>query len=349
MNFVSEVEKLAPTEELNFEPTPGFGNYRHFLGHAISHPAKANTLLLTFLVKKFTKEGETVLDPMAGTGSTGVVASLHGRNAIQVELEKKFFDWMEEARRKVERHSTLTPKGKIVNIHGDARCLSKLLGQVDVAITSPPYADTDPMADKEWFLKHRFEFRGGGITGEYSPSTENIGNLPFVDTVITSPPYEHQLHDSSERRVSGSWAKGVLDVEKNLPLGYSENPENIGNLRSSEEEYKALEKGLMRGGKPTYLSEMFRVYREMWRVLKPGGLAIIIVKPFVRRGKVVDLPYHTWLLMSKVGFRLERVYKLRLEQSSFWRILYHKKHPEIPQIHHEWILVTRKSDSNPFK
>jgi hypothetical protein len=65
-------------------------------------------------------------------------------------------------------------------------------------------------------------------------------------------------------------------------------------------------------------------------------------RPFIRNKKIVDLPYHTWLLMEKVGFKLEKVYKLRLQTKSFWRILYEKRHPEVPKIRHEWIIVARK-------
>jgi hypothetical protein len=80
----------------------------------------------------------------------------------------------------------------------------------------------------------------------------------------------------------------------------------------------------------------------MYKVLKPGGLAIIIVKPFIRNKRVVDLPYYTWILMSKVGFKLEKLYKLRLQNQSFWRILYYKKNPNIPRIAHEYVIVARK-------
>jgi hypothetical protein len=80
----------------------------------------------------------------------------------------------------------------------------------------------------------------------------------------------------------------------------------------------------------------------MWKVLKPGGLAIIIVKPFIRNKKPVDLPYHSHILLSHCGFVLEKLYKLRLKTKSFWRILYARKFPNVPCINHEYILVYRK-------
>ena len=90
----SKLEDLMPAEELNFPPTPGFKPF-HKLFHpdSIAHPAKANVLLLYYLIKKYTKEGDVVLDPLAGTSSTGIIASLLGRHAICVELEQKFCEW----------------------------------------------------------------------------------------------------------------------------------------------------------------------------------------------------------------------------------------------------------------
>ena len=80
----------------------------------------------------------------------------------------------------------------------------------------------------------------------------------------------------------------------------------------------------------------------MYKVLKNGGLAIIVVKPFIRNKKVIDLPYHTWLLLQKVGFKLTKIYKLRLKQKSFWRILYERKFPEVPKIRHEYVIIVKK-------
>lgn len=42
----------------------------------------------------YTKEGDCVLDPMAGTGSSGVLAAFHGRDAVLVELEQRFHEWI---------------------------------------------------------------------------------------------------------------------------------------------------------------------------------------------------------------------------------------------------------------
>jgi len=409
--FISKVEEIKRAQELDFPPTPGFGKYKPlFPEKAVEHPAKMNTHLLEFLIERYTKEGEVILDPMAGTGSTGVLASLHNRNAILVELEKKFVEWINQAKEKVQTLPTLAPKGEIRVIQGDSRKLSELLkdGQTDTVITSPPYATSKPFEDAEFMKRiakdqseklRRREIKGHYMSeearkrafekakdGKYEDKN-NIGNLPLgnVDTIITSPPYGEQ---QSPRRGGGNI--GFVRPSKDGKIGtdlrdkswfISDNPDNIANLRHGdidtiitsppyaeanrgggialkgyEGRYGKDERLHSRHDRPlsdnpnnignmkkeTYLQAMFQVYKEMYSVLKEGGRAIVVVRPFVRNKKVVDLPYHTWLLLEKVGFQLEDVWKLYLKNLSFWRLNQYKKNPEQEQVRHEYILVVKK-------
>ena len=572
--WVSRLEQIQKAEELKFPDTAGFKPFQHyFCRDSVAHPAKANLFLLYFLIKKFTKPKETVLDPMSGTSSTGIIASLLDRNAVCVDLENKFVEMSKKNAELLEKRGR--KKGEITVLKGDSRRLSSLLKQADAVVTSPPYSEsiskhaggkcslknvgistktarayteldetierlrqhgrTDdkaggpygrslahpyspktenignlkhgnvdavitsppysegighdsgdkaseefkerlkmqkrytrqmvsekniaqlkhgnvdavitspPYAEslanenpqrKEGYWKTSGGYQTGHGTGIYGKNERNIGNLPHgsvdaivtsppyaeeaspsraggilthkqgcqcnwckknrgnageiqgyrqvdavitsppyseshvgdnqrylsgqlseeenkqiarslespnrygysknthnignlahgnVDAVITSPPYERQLHDSREKRAKGIWRNSEIDVQKNLPMGYSENKENIGNLK-----------------KETYLQAMLQVYSEMFKVLKPNGKAIIVIKPFIRNKKVVDLPYHTWLLLQQAGFRLTHLFKLRLKQVSFWRILYRKKYPHVPNINHEYVLVCQK-------
>ena len=383
-----------PAEELLFDPTPAFGEYKKFLEHAVAHPAKMNTNLLEFLIKKFSKKGDIVLDPMAGSGSTGVVASLHGRNAICIELEKKFYDWMEKARKNVEKHPTLISKGWIINICGDARRLSDLLKkETDIIVTSPPYLNVDNVkknSEKFWKKAKELGKRWGseppsGTEQKLTISKDNISNLPLgnIDVIITSPQYAHEStaskptklekkgkfkmgHSKEEpytdedyrswkRHEGGNIAKRKLFIR--VPCSPKEaqfhdtRPERKGTIWEYTKEVEATPeviekiqklKNEKKGRSETYLEAMLKVYNEMYKVLKNNGLAIIVVKPFVRNKKVVDLPYHTWLLLKKVGFKLTKIYKLRLKQKSFWRILYEKKFPEVPKIRHEYVIIVKK-------
>lgn len=54
------------------------------------HPTQKPVALMVELVRDFTNEGDTILDPFAGSGTTGVAAKLNGRKAILIEREEKY-------------------------------------------------------------------------------------------------------------------------------------------------------------------------------------------------------------------------------------------------------------------
>ncbi|MCL2244031.1 MAG: site-specific DNA-methyltransferase [Treponema sp.] len=57
-----------------------------------NHPAQKPVKLLTHLLKIASNEGDTVLDPFMGVGSTGVAAMLNNRKFIGIELEDDYFN-----------------------------------------------------------------------------------------------------------------------------------------------------------------------------------------------------------------------------------------------------------------
>lgn len=54
------------------------------------HPTMKPLPLMVELVTLFTDEGETILDPFAGSGTTGVAAKLNGRKAILIEKHEPY-------------------------------------------------------------------------------------------------------------------------------------------------------------------------------------------------------------------------------------------------------------------
>ena len=56
------------------------------------HPTQKPTALLTYLIRTYTNEGETVLDFTMGSGTTGVAAMMENRNFIGIELDAGYFD-----------------------------------------------------------------------------------------------------------------------------------------------------------------------------------------------------------------------------------------------------------------
>lgn len=60
------------------------------------HPAPFPVELAERLIRMFSFAGDTILDPFAGSGTTGVSAIRCGRNSIQVEISRKYFDMMSD-------------------------------------------------------------------------------------------------------------------------------------------------------------------------------------------------------------------------------------------------------------
>lgn len=64
-----------------------------FVPGAMAHPAKGHLGLWWELVERYTEPGQTILDPMAGIGST-LIATMMGRNVICNEMEMHFLEPM---------------------------------------------------------------------------------------------------------------------------------------------------------------------------------------------------------------------------------------------------------------
>ncbi|MCL2745236.1 MAG: site-specific DNA-methyltransferase, partial [Planctomycetaceae bacterium] len=56
------------------------------------HPTQKPLALMQWLIKSYSSENDTVIDPFMGSGSTGVACAASGRKFIGIEKEKKYFD-----------------------------------------------------------------------------------------------------------------------------------------------------------------------------------------------------------------------------------------------------------------
>jgi DNA modification methylase len=133
-------------------------------GDEILHPAKFPESLIEEFILFFTKEGDIVLDPMAGTGSTLVACDHMNRKGIGIELIKK---WADIARKRTKQ----------TVIEANALELSKLnLPLIDFCITSPPYWNM--LRKSRGHVKSTAHVRKEqGLDVYYSEDPNDIGNL----------------------------------------------------------------------------------------------------------------------------------------------------------------------------
>jgi len=155
----------------------------------LEHPAKYPETLVELFIKKFSKKGDLIFDPMLGTGSTAVAAVTSDRNCLGIELQE---DFASTARMRI-----LKAQEKISNpllnessdvtaevICGDSRevCKCRSLGEkrIDYLITSPPYWNMLRAKGSEG----QRERRAKNLRLAYSEDNEDLGNIEDYDVFI---------------------------------------------------------------------------------------------------------------------------------------------------------------------
>jgi len=104
------------------------------------HPAVFPIALPKKCIELFTHNGELVLDPFAGIGTTLVAAKDLGRNAVGFDLNEKYVEF---ANKRIAELLQTIDGTKQIEICDDAINIPKYLEEetVSLCITSPPYAN----------------------------------------------------------------------------------------------------------------------------------------------------------------------------------------------------------------
>ena len=104
-----------------------------------THPATFPISLSKRLIELFTHEGELVLDPFVGSGTTLVAAQDLNRNAVGFDLHEKYIDLCKNRL----KENNIFNKAQQIAIKDDARNINKYLEKESVSLiwTSPPYSN----------------------------------------------------------------------------------------------------------------------------------------------------------------------------------------------------------------
>lgn len=143
-----------------------------------SHPSTFPISLATKVISLFTHEGELVLDPFVGSGTTLVAARDLSRNAIGFDLQEKYIQLC------VERLATnsLFNKAQQIAIQDDARNIDKYIEPETVSLiwTSPPYANLLNRARKNKSRRERDNGQLGKVE-QYSQDSRDLGILSLQE------------------------------------------------------------------------------------------------------------------------------------------------------------------------
>lgn len=173
--FRNRLNDLTPKQWIKFQKSWFIHNPPPRGKDVLRHPAKFPETLVQEFVEFFTKQGQTVLDPMVGTGSTLIACLRAGRNSIGIELNPKYAEiamqWVEEELGQPGEQEV--PWARV--IEGDASQLAELdLPTIDYVITSPPYWN---MLHARGAESQRSRRDDDQLDVVYSDSQADLGNI----------------------------------------------------------------------------------------------------------------------------------------------------------------------------
>lgn len=334
----------------------GDSRFRKYLSpESFKHPAKMSLPLCEKILRHLEQlglltQGDTILDMMAGTARTGIIAELHRYPFIGIELEPHFIDLIEK--NKVVLKSRIQREPDWTILQGDARKLSSLLSENGlVSLTSPPYADaeTHPSIggyDKDWGHTGKSITDRKGLKAQrgYSLNPSNIGNLKDSQGLVslTSPPYTNVGNRADRKHQDGR-------IAENLKAGrtYDGGHNSGGNIASlldkvaltsppyedakthphgSKEEIIKDSITERRYGQSvdlflkadTYLGAMSQIYREAFKVCK---VIATVTKNPTKKGELRRLDIDTAKLLEMAGFEIVDYHRAILFEEKTQKLL----------------------------
>ncbi len=228
------------------------------------------------LILKYTEPGDTVLDPMVGSGTTCIEAVLLGRNCIAVDINYNAV---------ILTHHRLYHLVKALREGRASGILNYILNYVGNGAVSN--------AVNAWYRVYHGDAR-------------NLDKIPdnSIDLVATHPPYFNIIR-YGERGVEG----------------------DLSRAGSLEE----------------YLAMMRQVAKEIYRVLKPGGVLGILVGDTRVKKHYVPISHYVLLILLDVGFVLkEEVIKVQHKMKTTREVWARLKDRDFLLIYHEKLFILEK-------
>lgn len=142
------------------------------------HPATFPISLASKVIELFTHQGELVLDPFVGSGTTLLAARDLNRNAIGFDLKEDYINLSNE---RLAQDSFLNQSQQLV-VNDDANYINKYIENetVNLIFTSPPYSN---LLNRKRKNKSRRDRDNGqlGKVEQYSQDPRDLGTMPLEE------------------------------------------------------------------------------------------------------------------------------------------------------------------------
>lgn len=195
------------------------------LKHGATYPEK----LCDRLISMYSKQGDTVLDPFLGTGTTVVAAVKNNRNGIGIELTERFFSVATDSINEVLNSSQLSllsdgqDLGTADIRKGDCCEVLKSIEDdtVQLTITSPPYADLIHKVVEDRTLHHKnsaFVTENNATTNIYSDDEKDLGNMSMDEYIKKVEIIMSELYRVTKPGGYNAWVvKDFRDTKNKIP------------------------------------------------------------------------------------------------------------------------------------
>lgn len=180
---MNKLNDLEPKNWLKFQKSWFIHNPPPRKAGVRVHPAKFPETLAGEFIAFFTKRGQTVLDPMAGTGSVLVAALRSGRSSFGIELNPRYAEIAREIVNE-EREALGGEVEKLASeiITGDAANITQYpIPICDYVLTSPPYWDMLHVRGAETQKQRR---ASEDLDVFYSDDPRDLGNIPDYEVFL---------------------------------------------------------------------------------------------------------------------------------------------------------------------
>ena len=261
------------------QPRQAQRNHGRYVEESFAHLGKMLPSLVRSMLDTYGQPGDRWCDPMCGIGTTLVEGVDRGYEMYGVEYESR---WAGVTQQNIDLARLRQAPGRAYVKQGDARHLTEVFADIsyDKVAFSPPYGNTLSKTSHGPDL-HPERQQGGkraakAIRHGYS----------FAGTE------EAPIPDSAEE----------------MALGREHHEVNIGDLKHGQvgdavQVARTLAMGLGSPDvKPSYLSEMAKIYHQCYLALKPGGMMLLVLRDYRRNNRRVDLLGDTLDICEALGF-----------------------------------------------
>ena len=151
----------------------------------LEHGATFSVALAERAIKIYSKQGDSILDPFLGVGTTLIAAKNLGRDGFGFELYKKFYDIIKKLLS--QEKLPLTESNPTIKIYNeDCRDILKYIPEesIQLTFTSPPYANFIHRSVKDRMKTHKDSLlvkANKSVVKAYGEDYRDFGNLEYEE------------------------------------------------------------------------------------------------------------------------------------------------------------------------